>query len=171
MSDTVTSAMLAHRCAISAGDCEEAGAYLRVYLVIGEGNADLNETSLFICREALLIAAIVSYSRAFTDSRGKQSAASRVKVDLGKVFDNDFSKTELHKRVLDRRHRAVAHSDWVCRNTQLLEANRLKGALRRKSVVDYGEGIDIKMFTKIADIMCDHFRHQAYDRDVGWDDE
>lgn len=168
--ETVTSAMLANRCAISASDCQDARAYLEAYSELG-GNDDPNGSSLFVCREALLMAAIVSYSRAFTDSRGKQFAASKVKVNLGEVFKNDHSKIELHKHVLDKRHRAVAHSDWAYRETKLLEASKVGGTLRRKSVVDYSEGIDIKMFREIAEIMRDHFRHQAYDRDVGRDND
>jgi len=158
--------MEANRCAISAKDCDEAKEYLEAYMELKQKDDDSGTNEYFKHREGLLIAAIVSYSRAFTDSRAVQFAASKTKVNLGNVFNNDTSRINLHKRILNKRHKAVAHSDWKLRNTQLLEAEKRNGVLRKYSVVDYGEGIDIDMFQSMAETMRDHFQRETYDRDI-----
>jgi hypothetical protein len=89
-----------------------------------------------------------------------------MKVNLGKVFSNDSSRIEMHKRVLNRRHKAVAHSDWEYHKSELQEVIESGGVVRKHSVVIYGEGIDIKMFREMAETMGNHFRHAAYDRDA-----
>lgn len=162
----LTPEMEANRCAISARDCNDAMKYLDAYLVLKQKD-DVSGTSEFsIHREGLLIAAIVSYSRAFTNSRPVQFAVSKANVNLGKVLGNDTSKIKLHKSILNKRHKAVAHSDWDYRNTELLESTKNNGVSRTYSVVDYSHGIDIGMFRSMAETMRNHFRHKAFDRDV-----
>src|SRR5437773_9617333 len=162
----MTSATEANRCAISARDCDAAGEYLEAYLKLKEKDDRSGTNEFFIHREGLLIAAIVSYSRAFTDSRGEQFATPRARVKLGQVFNNDASKIKLHKAILNRSNKAVAHSDWEYHKTKLLDATKSKGVLRKHTVVIYDKGIDIEMFRCIAATMRDHFQHKAFDRDV-----
>lgn len=162
----ITREMEANRCAISARDCEAAMEYLDAYLELNKKDDESDTSEFFTHREGLLIAAIVSYSRAFTESRGEPFAAPRLKVNLGKVFGNDSSKIELHKLVFNRRNKAVAHSDWQYHKSELREVTKDKGVLRKHSVVIYGEGIDIGMFRNIAETMRSHFRFEMYDRDV-----
>ena len=102
----------ANRCTISARDCDEARKYLEVHLEL-EGKGD----EFFAQREGLLLAAIVSYSRAFISAHGKQFAALMVGVDLGTVFRNDISKINLHKTILERRNNVVAHPTWQYNET------------------------------------------------------
>lgn len=161
----LTPEMEANRCAISARDCDDAKEYLDAYLELKQKDDDSGTSEFFMHREGLLIAALVSYSRAFTESRPVQFAVTKAKVNLGDVFDNDPSRIKLHKAVLNKRHKAVAHSDWEYRNTKLVEATK-NSVSRQHSVVDYGEGIDIEMFRGMAKAMRNHFRHQAFDRDV-----
>jgi hypothetical protein len=139
--------------------------YLDAWLELEEKDDDSGTSEFFTHREGLLIAAIISYSRAFTESRGEPFAAPRLKVNLGKVFSNDRSKIDLHKLILNRRNKAVAHSDWEYHKSELREV-REGGVLRKHSVVMYGEGIDIALFRTIAETMRNHFRFEAYDRDV-----
>lgn len=161
----ITREMEANRSAISARDCDAAMKYLDACLELKEKDVDSGTSEFFTHREGLLITAIVSYSRAFTESRGEPFAAPKLKVNLGKVFGNDSSKIELHKLILNRRNKAVAHSDWQYHKSELREVTK-KGVLRKNSVVMYGEGIDIRMFRNIAEVMRNHFRFEMYDRDV-----
>jgi hypothetical protein len=157
--------MEANRSAISARDCDAAIEYLDACLELTEKDVDSDTSEFFIHREGLLIAAIVAYSRAFTESRSEPFAAPKLKVNLGKVFGNDYSKLELHKHILNVRNKAVAHSDWQYHKSELREVTKT-GVLRKNSVVRYGEDIDIPMFRNIAEVMRNHFRFEMYDRDV-----
>ena len=158
--------MEANRSVISARDCDAAIEYLDALLELAGKDEKSGTSEFFTHREGLLIAAIISYSRPFIDSRGESFAAPQLKVNRGKVFSNDTSKIKLHKLIVDRRHKAVAHSDWLYHNSELLEATKEKGVLRKHSVVMYGEGIDIGMFRDIAEIMSTHFRFESYGRDI-----
>lgn len=162
----LTPEMEANRCAISARDCGDAKAYLDAYLELKRDDDGSGTSKFSTHQEGLLIAAIVSYSRAFTESRHVQFAAQQMKVNLGSVFKNDASTIELHKNVLKTRNQAVAHSDWIVRNTELLEATKNGEVLRAYSVVDYSKGIDTAAFRSMAETMQNHFRNQAFDRDV-----
>ena len=161
-----TPEMYANRCAVSARDCDAARRYLEAYLRLKEQDDESGTGEFFTPREALLIAAIVSYSRAFTDSHGEQFATPRAKVNVRKVFNNDASKIKLHKMVLEKRNKAVAHSDWEYHKTKLLEATRDKGVLRKHTVVFYGEGIDVKVFQVMAETMHNYFRNEGFDQDL-----
>lgn len=91
--------MIANRCNISSNDCELAREYLDALIELQEKDKDSGTSKFFMHREGLLIAAIVSYSRAFTASRGKEFAAPLVKVNLGRVFENDTRKIELQVHI------------------------------------------------------------------------
>jgi hypothetical protein len=157
--------MEANRYNISAGDCNDAKEYLDAYLELKEKDDDSGKSEFWKHREGLLVAAIVSYSRPFTKSRRVAFAVRRASVNVGKVFANDESRIKMHEIILDLRHKAVAHSDWEYRNTELVEATETQVS-RHNSVVDYHAGIDIEVFRSMAEAMRNHFRHQMYDRDV-----
>ncbi len=161
-----TEAMNANRCNISSNDCDMAKEYLDAFIELQEKDGHSGTSEFFTHREGLLIAAIVTYSRAFTESRGNEYAAPLVKVSLGQVFENDIRKIELHKIILNKRHKAVAHSDWEFHTTELSEVTDSGGVLRRRPVVMYGQGIDIPLFKKMAEIMSQHFRWEQYKRDT-----
>ncbi len=165
----VTPEMEANRADISANDCDEAVKYLSAYLELKEKDDDSGTSEFFTHREGLLVAAIVTYSRPFIESFGGKLIAPKFKVNLGRVFDNDRSKIDLHKRILEIRHKAVAHSDWEYRQSILLEATSEHGvpSVRRKnSVVVYGKGIDVQLLIQISEIMRGHFRRETFDRDL-----
>lgn len=158
--------MEANRCAISARDCDAAMKYLGAYLELKEKDDSSGTSEFFTHGEGLLIAAIVSYSRAFTESRAGPFAVPRLKVNLGTIFANDSSKIKLHKLVFNKRNKAVAHSDWQYHMSELWEVTKQNGVLRKQPDVMYGEVIDIGLFKSIAETMRDHFRYEMYSRDV-----
>lgn len=161
--------MEANRCAISARDCNDAKKYLDAYLILKQKDDDSGINEFSVHREGLLIAAIVSYSRAFTESRSTQFAMSKAKVNLGNVFGNGTSRIKLHKFILNMRHKAVAHSDWEYRNTKLLDVTKNKSSSRGYSKVGYSQDIDIAMFRSMAETMWKHFRNKTFDLDVASD--
>ena len=156
----------ANRSAISGRDCNTAMEYLDAYLELQKKDEKSGTSEFFTHCEGLLIAAIVAYSRAFTESRSEPFATPQLRVNLGKVFSKDHSKITLHNLILNKRNKAIAHSDWEYHKSELLEATKEKGVLRKHSVVRYGERIDIGLFRNIAEIMSTHFSSETYDRDV-----
>jgi hypothetical protein len=94
--------MEANRCAISSRDCDDAKKYLKACLELKQKDDDSGTSEFFIHQEGLLVAAIVSYSRAFTESRPVPFAVSKVRVNLGKVFGNDSSRIKLHNSILKK---------------------------------------------------------------------
>jgi hypothetical protein len=159
--------MEANRCSISSNDCELAREYLDALIELQEKDEDSGISEFFMHREGLLIAAIISYSRAFTTSRGMEFASPLVKVNLGNVFENDRNKIELHKHILNKRNKAAAHSDWEFHKAQLIEVTEGRGVLRKRPVVMYGEGIDIPLFREMTEIMRNHFLFEQHMLDTG----
>jgi len=84
--------MDANRCAISARDCAEAKEYLDAFIELKDNNEDSGTSEFFTHQDGLLVAAIVVYSRAFTDSRSGSFATPKIKVNLGKIFGGDQKK-------------------------------------------------------------------------------
>ena len=158
--------MEANRCAISAIDCDDAKEYLEAYQELQGKDAISGTSEFFTHREGLLVAAIISYSRAFTNSHGGEFSSPKAKINLGQVFNNDRSKIDLHKLILNKRHKVVAHSDGEYRRSHLLEVTKTGGTLRKQPVVIYGEGIDITKFISMAEEMRSHFRCKAHVLDV-----
>ena len=76
----ITSAMEANRCAISAIDCDDAKEYLEAYQELQEKDAASGTSEFFTPREGLLVAAIISYSRAFTNSHGGEFSSPKAKA-------------------------------------------------------------------------------------------
>ena len=163
---TLTQEMIANRYSISSSDCETAGQYLEAYLELEELDEEKGGSYYFTHREGLLVAAIVSYSRAFTESRGQGRAAPVAKVNMGQVFDNDTNKIQLHKLILHKRNKAVAHADWEFHQSEVADRT-VNGVLRRRPAVIYGQGIDIPLFKQMSETMCQHFRYEQHVRDIG----
>lgn len=162
----ITNEMIANRCMINSNDCAEAEEYLNALFELKNRDENSGASEFYYHQEGLLAAAIISYSRAFIDSRGQQLSASKVRVNLGKVFEHNQNKIKLHKLILDKRHKAVAHSDWSYRKTSLIEVTDGKNTLRKNSVVAYKNGIDLELFIEMAESMKMHFRKETFDKDI-----
>jgi len=162
----ITSAMEANRCAISAIDCDDAKEYLEAYQELQEKDAASGTSEFFTPREGLLVAAIISYSRAFTNSHGGEFSSPKAKINLGQVFNNDRSKIDLHKLILKKRHKVVAHSDGEYRRSRFQGVTKIGATHRQQPVVIYGEGIDITEFISMAEKMGSDFRCKAHVLDI-----
>ena len=74
-----------------------------------ENIEEFSNSDEFRNMQALTIAVIVSYSRPFTENKGKETAISSLPTNCLKLFD--ASQTELHRKILTMRNKAVSHSD------------------------------------------------------------
>jgi len=95
-----------NRACISVDDTFEAFEYLDA---IGEKSSRAE-------RQGLIVAAIVSYSRPFLNSKGKEAATPMVSLKLQKELS--VEEYDLHRRVINLRSKAVAHSDYDARPVQ-----------------------------------------------------
>ena len=155
-----TSEMQANRAHLCSKDCRAANEYLSSLI---EYSDDSNFS--YKIRQSLMTAAIVSYGRAFIMNRGDEKTASNIKINIGKAMDNDTSLMSLHKKVMNNRHKAVAHSDsefYMSKNVEI----RPSGITRESNIVGYGDEIDPHLFLKLSRVMRAYFMSSAMDFDM-----
>ena len=100
-----------HRLTTSLVDLNEANQYLGQY----------NEKMEHVLRRALFSAALVSYSRPFLRSdTGNENRAS-AKLDGKFLVGLTNEHLALHKKIIDLRNKAVAHSDFDWRPSERLK--------------------------------------------------
>jgi hypothetical protein len=151
--------LIFNRLIISSNDCDDAIKFLEAYEELTIKDEVSGNSEFYTHRRGLLIAAIISYSRAFTDARSKGFAAPKVRVDIGSALGHNVSNIKLHKAILDKRHKAVAHADWKYHTAKLIENNK-DSFLVKKSVVSY-QDINSAQFKGLAVDMRNYFRNQA----------
>ena len=162
-SDTVV--QQANRCIVNSRDCEEAEKYLEIAIELAENDNNSGTSEHHTARQGLVLAAMVSYARAFTKSYSDGRAAALVTVDVAQVLAERTELVELHNTVMERRNKAGAHSDWEFRKSERVEMEDIEGVLRRNSIVDYQERIDLNSFHDLAKRMKEHFRWEGFARD------
>lgn len=161
------SVMYANRCNINKCDCELAIKYLDAREELLEKDKELGTGEFFDHQEGLLVAAIISYARAFKRSRGRGDSAPFVEVECRKVFKGDERKIALHNLIIDKRDKAVAHSDAEYYKAELVEVQESGAVLRKQPCVIYGDGIDAALFKEIAEDMREYFLWEQHKSDVG----
>ena len=90
------------RAMISELDFTEAETYLLSYPAAGPD----------IMRKALLVAAIISYGRPFTQNERDKSAGAVARVDLENDHLLTLQQRKLHDLVIELRNKAIAHSEF-----------------------------------------------------------
>jgi hypothetical protein len=134
------------RAHISKRDFEEAQDYLRAY-------RDEYPDSV---KRALLVAATVSYARPFTENHpgdGIQSTP-RLAVRLTKLLTSD--EASLHEKLLDIRHKAVAHSAYARKPARLISGIGSGFLVQSKPCDILGEPIDIQLFLVLSTKLANH---------------
>ena len=129
-----------NRYLISSEDFIEAKGYLEAL--------ESNPADGVVCR-ALLMAAIVSYCRPFTNNSGNRDGAI---PSISQKFINELASDEksLHEKLTELRHKVLAHSDFDAKACQ-----RAPDGMALMKVVDIlNENININLFLKIADSMA-----------------
>lgn len=146
-----TTTMVANRCYINAYDCEDALKYLNAGKKLKESDRDKEISFYYDHIEGLMTAAIVAYARAFMEQRGEGESANFVKAPLDKIYEGDKNKMNLHKKIMNLRHKAAAHSDNEFSKNSLNEVKD-KTAYRKRSSADLNQAIssDLDKFIEMA---------------------
>lgn len=97
---------------------------------------------------ALLIAAMISYCRPFTNNQGNQMSNPSVSQKFVDHLEHDEKK--LHRKLMELRNKVFAHSDFDAKPCQRMPG----GVAVMKDVDILKENINIKLFLKIADSMA-----------------
>ena len=74
--------------------------------------AALNHDPSTIEYEALVGSAIVLYARPFSANEKEENAKSNARVPRRVIDHYSSDELELHKRILNRRNKAIAHAEW-----------------------------------------------------------
>ena len=138
-----------NRVFISKYDFKEAEEYLLSYKL------ELDD----VIKRAILVAAVISYSRPFTKNEGGKNGKSTsiLKGSVNKIL-KESGEIEFHEKILDLRKKAVAHSDFSKNPTRLIEASK-KGTTVSHRKFDLLVEIldsDIKLFLSITKKMINH---------------
>ncbi len=91
--------------------------------------------------EALIMGAIIHYTRPFSCNEKSLNANALARVPLAVIEGYSSDEHELHKRLIDRRNRAIAHAEWSEFPTEIDRETKSLG-IQRYSV--YPEFLDPK---------------------------
>lgn len=157
---------LANKVFLAARDMGEVGDYLLSLKEIQKNHGNLNEYRLKKTMDAILIAAIVVYSRHFKTTHSNGNAPKWIKPEGISLFSGRPDLAELHKKILELRDQAVAHADWKYYHTSLVKSDEDGfGFIREFNRVDYMAIIDIEMFKELLDHTWKKISNSAYSLD------
>ncbi len=146
MRDVYTLEKQFNRTRISINDLEQAGEYLDFLINAGSPQPD-------ILRSSLLVAAIVSYARPFTDNNAHDKATGRLNVSDKEIRQLVGKQgLELHKKILDLRNRAIAHSEYDMNPTSRVEkhAGEHGFVLKSRFFNILGKELDYNLFLNLS---------------------
>jgi len=131
-------------------DMQDVRNYLDAFAELDALQIQENTYRYYYHCEAILIAAVVAYCRPFTKSVSRGAATTHLKPTSLICIAKSPANLALHKLLLERRNKMMAHSDWTYHHTQLLS---VEGAstFRRSSVPSYGQEIDIGAFKSLVE--------------------
>ena len=128
-----------NRLKLSERDFSEAHEYLERY----------PQASEIVMQRALIVSAIVAYSRPFKKNYGSKADADTSLV-LPPSFFEEQSDQALHDKVIQLRDEGIAHSDYDRKPTRRVEAQGRGFMTRSKPFDPLAELDDIERFKRIA---------------------
>ena len=104
--------------------------------------------------EAILVAAVVAYSRPFVRSHSNSAADAKIVPDRLGIFEQRPDLASRHARIIAVRSEAVAHSDWKHRFTEVKDYNYKGGILRRLSTFDVTGVVNIDELQELVEFVA-----------------
>lgn len=143
---------LANKVFLAARDMGEVGDYLWSLKEIAKNRGNLSEYRLKKAMDAMLIAAIVVYSRHFTNTYSLGNASRCLKPEEIKLFDGRPELAALHEKIIGLRNQAIAHADWNYYPTALVKSDEeILGFSREFNRIDYMALIDTVKFEELVE--------------------
>ncbi len=169
--------LIANKIFLTARDMGEVGDYLWSLREVAKNRGNLNEYRLKKAMDAILIAAIIVYSRHFKATYSDGRALKFLKPEDIDLFEGRPDLSDLHEKILRIRDQAVAHADWSNYSTTLIQSDEDGlGFSREFTRVDYMTLIEIAKFQELLDHTWKVITDSAYSHDVilaneaGWCD-
>ncbi|WP_342616586.1 hypothetical protein [Rhodoferax sp. GW822-FHT02A01] len=164
MNELPISMQEANRFQLAFQDMRDARGYLMAILELESKHDSESLEHFFMATEGLFIAALVCYSRSFVDSKSDGHAIPLIGIKNSQMFANQKGLKSLHHKVLERRQKAAAHSDWEFHQTDLVD-DGYPGALRRHPRPHYRRDIDIADFFALVDHVGQFCLHKGFELD------
>ena len=139
----------ANRLHLAILDMQDARTYLDAYAELDTQGKGLRAELLQTLSETLIVAAIVAYCRPFSRNYSPGQATQKLKIGDFWWVINDPAKTALHRLMITKRDKFVAHADWEARSTEIVELTGTR-VLRTFSDPDLMEGLDPVAFSTLA---------------------
>lgn len=142
------------RASISKRDIEEALDYLNSFAT--------NQPATI--QRALLVAAIVSYSRPFSGNNGGREQQSSRKVDIDPKQALNEQELALHCKIIELRDKEVAHSDFDAKpviivqrdSTGVVMGGKLSDPLSHPIRIDDFKSLCEKIENKCVELIFNH---------------
>mgnify|MGYP003394940661 CR=1 FL=1 len=99
--------------------------------------------------EALLISAIIFYSRPFSCNEKEKGAQAESRVDTAVLDNLSAEECELHTRILNLRNKAVAHAEWKLHPTGVT-GNKVIQSMPFSLWEYFGGSSDVKLFSSLV---------------------
>lgn len=101
--------------------------------------------------EAIMVGAVVAYSRPFVKSLTDGNADDRLNAEELGLFSDRPDFAALHTSIVERRNKVAAHSDWKYHWTKVVGYDSESGGITRKmSVPDQVGRVDPAAFLELA---------------------
>ncbi len=114
--------------------------------------------------EALVACAIINYAKPFSQNERPGSSKALPSVPQSVIRDYSVQELELHDRIINRRNKAIAHSEWNEFQTSVDCDTKM---IDRQRYFIYPEFLDIKPFTSLAKKLLDQLHNVVADLVLG----
>lgn len=141
----------ANRVSISEKDFAESISYLQ----------EFNKHENDVVKRSLMISAVVAYSRPFSNNEKSAYATNTVVGNPKKILSTEGY--ELHKKIIEYRKKAIAHSDFENNPTRAVKRQPGLVLSWSKKFDILGEQIDSSLFLEIAEAMRSHCIQKIYE--------
>lgn len=155
----------ANRLLLAAKDMADARRYLSAFKELAEAQVERGTSEHFDHCEGIMIAAIVAYCRSFKRSQTDGNADPLIDPDSIALFSGRPELEALHKQLIERRDKAVAHADWEYHKIFLVDRDYKGGVLRRSPIPNLTGDIPTGTFQELVEHVSQQCLRQGFDLD------
>ena len=155
----------ANRLFLAAKDMSDVKRYLSASEDLSRVQEGQGNSEFFDHCEAIMVAAIITYCRPFKRSQTDGNADPLIDLTSIDIFNGYPDLELLHKLLIERRDRAVAHADWEYHKTFVVVRDFKGGILRKSPLPDLTGGIAADLFLRLAEHVFQECMHRGFDLD------
>lgn len=158
--------LTANRLHLASEDMRETLKYLEAYCELVEADHQAGTDQFSTHCSAILQLAIVCYCRNFIASQNKNKADVLIPLKDIQFFEERDDFRALHKLLITKRHKLIAHSDWKYHTTKLnKEIVEDFTVVRHSKKHNPCAGIDVYKFIELIQNLTEEFDAKAFQLD------